>query len=117
MDRDRQDNEGRKVDLATTVADPLQRLVIRAISYFRIYHSHIKDPINELEISTVPGYWRVKAGCPGGSQCVHAFRIMGGWCNGKTELTVSFSEHGVRDDKGRWVKPYRAWEAWKVLYG
>lgn len=56
------------------------------------------------------GYWRVKGGCKGGEQCRHAFRGELGPCDGKVGLTLSYGEHGVRDQRGRWVRPYRVWE-------
>ncbi len=93
----------------------LSGLVSRLRSYLDLYHPHIK--IDDLEISDSKGYWRVKGGCKGGINCTHAFRRALGPCEGKTDLTISFSEHGKRDENGRWINPYRVWEAWRELYG
>ena len=83
----------------------LKDLADLAMFYFRFYHG-IQSP-DEVEPTDVPGYWRVKAGCPGGAL---------GPCNGKTELTLHFEEHNAIEN-GRFVSPRRAWYAWKELYG
>jgi len=82
-------------------------------SYIRLYHPNI-DP-NTLETTASKGYWRVKGGCPGGAQCVHAFRGALGAFDGTVELTVSYAEHGVRDGQGRFVRPHREWERQREL--
>ena len=92
----------------------LKELADRAMYHFRLYHG-IQSP-DEIEPTDVPGYWRVKAGCPGGERCKHAFRGALGPCNGETELTLHFEEHNAREN-GRFVSPRRAWYAWKELYG
>lgn len=78
-------------------------------TYLKFYHPNID--INDLEITDTKGYWRVKGGCKGGDECSHAFRSALGSCGGG-ELTISFSEHG-RDEKGRFLRPYREWEKWR----
>ena len=74
--------------------------------YIWNYYGYRPD---ELEITNVPGVWRVIEGCPGGGDCKHAFRIAGLVCDGKKELTVSYTEWGKRDKRGRFVSPYREW--------
>lgn len=92
-----------------------KRLVERFLGWLKWNHPGITPDM--LERASTPGYWRVKDKCPGGERCRHAFRGVMGPCDGDVELTISFSEHGQRDAKGRFVKPYRAWEAWRKLHG
>lgn len=77
------------------------------IQYMRTYHPHL-DPLLLIPAES-RGYWEVPGGCPGGEQCRHAFRAALGPCQGGTAMSVSFFEHG-RDDRGRFVRPYREWE-------
>ena len=92
-----------------------ERLVGQFLEWLKWNHSDISPDM--LERTNTPGYWRVRGGCPGGERCVHAFRGALGPCDGGVELTISYAEHGKRDRKGRFIKPYRAWEAWRELYG
>jgi hypothetical protein len=62
----------------------------------------------ELTPDDVPGYWSTR--CEGGDKCRHAFRIVLGPCDGSAPLSVFFAEHGTRDERGRWVRPFREWE-------
>lgn len=73
-------------------------------------YKHPDYTLEDIEATNSSGYWRVKNGCPGGKDCRHAFRGALGSCDGSTDLTIYFSEHGKRDEKGRWIKPYRVWE-------
>ena len=77
-----------------------------------LFHYHNLTPA-DIEISDVPGCWYVKSLCPGGEKCRHAFRGVLGHCEGGTRLTISYSEHGKRDSKGRFVRPLREWEQQK----
>lgn len=63
----------------------------------------------DLEPTEIPGYWRVKVGCPGGKNCRHAFRGALGPCYGGGEMTIAFSQPG-RDRYGRFLRPHRYWE-------
>lgn len=87
-------------------------LVRRVLDYFR--WKHRIESVDDIEITDIPGYWQIKAGCPGGENCRHASRIAGMCCDGTRPLTIYFAEHGVRDAQGRFVKPHRAWQAWRV---
>jgi len=93
----------------------LDHLVSQFAYFLKRHHPNIRPDM--LERASSPGYWRVKGGCPGGNDCCHAFRGALGPCDGGGELTIYFAEHGKRDIKGRFVRPYRTWEAWGVLYG
>jgi hypothetical protein len=63
----------------------------------------------DLEPTEVRGSWRVKAGCPGGAQCRHAFRVAGYLCDGTTPLFVRYAEWD-RTPHGKFQRPYREWE-------
>lgn len=80
-------------------------------SFLKLHHPHLT--VDDLEITDSRGNWRVKAGCPGGENCRHAFRGYIGPCDGGTELIVHFAEYG-RDAKGRFLRPYREWERMKA---
>ena len=77
-------------------------------AHLRTYHGYSLD---EVEPTPSRGYWVVKAGCPGGQQCKHAFRIAGGTCRGDVRLTVYFQDPDYRDARGRFLSPYRTWRA------
>lgn len=76
--------------------------------HLSIYHSRLS--VKDLEPTATPGYWRVRGGCPGGANCIHAFRGALGACEGSTPLTISYAEWGARDARGRYVDPYREWK-------
>ena len=92
----------------------LEKLVSFVLSDFG-WRYGVKS-VDEVERTEIPGYWELKQGCFGGDQCRHAFRGALGSCSGG-KLTFFFSEHGKRDGQGRFVKPFRAWVAWGVMYG
>lgn len=46
---------------------------------------------------------------------MHAFRGQFGPCQGGQALTISFAEHGKRDEKGRFVPPFREWKRQRAL--
>ena len=82
-----------------------------------VFNRHLKwrynlDDPSDIETSA-RGYWRVKAGCPGGALCKHAFVGVLGPCDGTLPLTISFAEHGKRDSTGRFISPYRIWNLWR----
>lgn len=64
---------------------------------------------DDVVLSDVPGYWRVKEPCPGGKQCRHAFRGALGPCAGGGTLTLKYAEYGLRNERGQFVSPYRYW--------
>ena len=77
----------------------------RVKSYMKWYYN--KD-IEDLVISTSKGYWRDKEPCTGKNGCRHPIH----GCIGNDEgmcHTYYFAEHG-RDNRGRFLKPFRAWE-------
>lgn len=76
--------------------------------FLRNYHPHLT--VADLELTDTRGYWRVKGGCLGGEACRHAFRGEFGPCQGGGELTLYFIQPG-RDSLGRFLRPYRYWEA------
>lgn len=82
--------------------------------YLQYYHPGISK--NDLEVSDVRGYWKLKKPCPGGEQCRHAFRGELGPCKGGGELVISFSQRD-RDARGRFLRPYREWESWQNQKG
>ncbi len=79
--------------------------------------SHHSLSLSDVTPTATRGYWRVIKGCRGDMECKHAFRSVMGPCDGSTELTIHFSEHGFRDRKGRWVRPYRVWEEMRNIGG
>jgi len=78
----------------------------RLQSFLDLNHRGVQ--VGDLDITDTPGYWKVRSGCSGGQHCRHAFRGELGPCDGTTELTIYFAEHG-RDSKGRFLRPYRVW--------
>jgi hypothetical protein len=74
-----------------------------------LQHNYPEVALEDLEPTPVPGYWRVKGGCPGGADCRHAYRDAIGPCDGGHPLTIPYMEPGARDHRGRYVSPYRVW--------
>lgn len=62
----------------------------------------------DLEISDVPGYWRDKFAC---NNCRHPIHLTLGNSE-PTYHTYYFTEPG-RDENGRFLRPFRAWEELK----
>lgn len=85
----------------------------RMIENFKRFLSSQSLTLADVDISDTKGFWYVKDGCKGGEQCRHAFRGELGPCDGKGKLIVSYSEHGLRERNGRWIRPYRVWEEMK----
>ena len=79
----------------------------RVDAHFRLYY---RCGIDDAVISDVRGSWTRKRPCPGGAECRHAFRGALGPCGGGTKLSLTYAEYGKRDSRGRFVRPYRAWE-------
>lgn len=83
-----------------------------------VFNRHLKwrynlgDP-SDIETCAARGYWRIKAGCPGGTRCKHAFASVLGPCDGTMDLTIDFDEPGIRDSTGRFISPYRIWRMWR----
>jgi hypothetical protein len=78
----------------------------RLAEYLRFYHPRLTP--DDLVLSSVRGYWRMKEPCDGA--CRHP--IHGTLGNRSPAYhTISFGEHGTRDRFGRFVRPYRVWEA------
>lgn len=77
--------------------------------FLRFQHPDLT--VDMLEPTDSRGYWRVIGGCKGGDQCTHAWRGVLPACDGGVELTVSFNEIGKRHPNGRYVRPFRVWEA------
>lgn len=71
--------------------------------------------LDDVEPADEKGYWNVKGGCKGGSQCKHAFAVAMGPCDGGERLTIYFSEFGIRNPRGLWMDPYRTWKRLKAL--
>jgi hypothetical protein len=91
-----------------------QELVRRALDDMRI-RFRVESP-DDVVVTEARGYWHMKAPCPGGDGCRHGSRAEMGPCDGSEVLSVDYSEHAVRGEEGRFVPPYRAWEAWRRLY-
>lgn len=86
-------------------SDCLPRFVLRALWDFRFRH-RVESP-EEVEPTDVPGYWRFRKACKGECQMGHTAPM---------QHTLSFTEHGIRDDRGRWVDPFRAWKEWRQFF-
>lgn len=69
--------------------------------------------LEDLEISDVKGYWKDKYFCGGKGKCFSPLhRTM--FNDDPVKHTYYFVEYG-RDEKGRFLKPYRAWEELKKM--
>jgi hypothetical protein len=79
--------------------------------YLKIHHYGVTP--DDLEITDTRGFWRFKARCPGGENCRHAFRGHTVACEGGGQITLYIYQSG-RDHNGRFLRPYRLWEAEKV---
>ena len=62
----------------------------------------------DVEILDSPGYWEIKEPCGGRGACSSPVHQAFGW-DAPVKHTVTFTEHGRRDERGRFVSPYRAW--------
>lgn len=82
----------------------LPRLVLRALWDFEMRY-RVQSP-DEIEPTETPGYWRFRKVCNGECRMGHT-RPM--------QHTLSFTEHGTRDERGRWVDPFRAWKEWRIF--
>jgi hypothetical protein len=65
--------------------------------------------MNELVITNTRGYWQDRNTCKGDGSCPEPLHKMLG-CREGVKHTYYFVEHG-RDENGRFLRPYRAWEA------
>lgn len=83
----------------------LPRLVLLALWDFKMRH-RVQSP-EEIEPTETPGYWRFRKTC-NGECCMGHTRPM--------QHTLSFTEHGTRDERGRWVDPFRAWKKWRQFF-
>ncbi len=73
--------------------------------------TYYRKSLDDLEITDTPGYWRDKKLCGGREKChapIHQFIH----CEGGIQHTYYFAEYG-RDKKGRFLRPFRAWEELK----
>jgi hypothetical protein len=84
----------------------LPPLISKALWHFHLYHN-VDDP-GKIEATSVRGYWRFKRLCHGECLMGHEHPI---------HHTLYFAEHGTRDERGRFVSPFRAWEEWRSHYG
>ncbi len=66
--------------------------------------------LDEVRITSTPGYWEKLEPCGGAGECPSPLHWCFG-CKGPVRHTVSFAEWGVRDKRGRFVSPHRAWKA------
>jgi hypothetical protein len=69
---------------------------------------HYNKDIDDLIISSVKGYWKDRYPCAGKNGCRHPIHNYIGNDEG-TCHTYYFAEYG-RDEKGRFLKPFRAWQ-------
>jgi hypothetical protein len=79
-------------------------------AYMRLYY---RKSLTEMTITETPGYWKSKTPCGGAGNChcpIHGFLFN----EGPIFHTYYFSEHG-RDNKGRWRKPFLAWEHIRIM--
>ena len=80
-----------------------------------IVNNHLKTyyrlTLDDVEIETVPGYWREKKECGGRGVCHHP--LHGCLLNeGSIHHTVSYHD-SPHDERGRWASTTRTW---KILY-
>jgi len=80
------------------------RLVMRAFDSF--HYRYREQFVRELETTETPGYWRFRTVCRGECRAGHK-RPM--------RHTAYYAEHGDRDNKGRFISPFRAWRAWRNM--
>ena len=62
----------------------------------------------DVEIAAGPGYWRIKEPCGGRGACSSPMHQFFG-CDGPTQHTVTFVDPPARDERGRFLSPYRTW--------
>jgi hypothetical protein len=84
--------------------DSLQRLVRQALDSFRSRYR--VQSADEIVATSTPGYWEFVKECRGECRGGHTVPF---------RHTLSYAEHGVRGPDGKWVKPFRAWEAWRAV--
>ena len=65
----------------------------------------------DVEPTSTPGWWRIKEPCGGIEGGCRAPMHVYMFCGSPARHTVYYAEHGERDERGRWVRPYRVWEA------
>lgn len=76
--------------------------------YLRWYHK--ADVADFIPVET-PGYWQRKDLCGGRGKC-SSVAYHGCWgFEGPTYHTVRFHDADCRDERGRFVSPYRTWQA------
>ena len=86
-------------------------LIARVLWNFKVYYG--VEP-NEVEVTDVPGYWRMKEICGGRGKCtspLHGFML----CELGIQHTLYFAEHARRDERGRFVSPFIAWKVWREV--
>jgi hypothetical protein len=88
---------------AAAPSGPLERLA----RHLRWHNPHLT--VDDLEVTEVPGYWRIKTACGGRGHC--ASPLHGCLFNeGPVRHTIHFTDPS-RDRSGRFASPYRTWRA------
>lgn len=75
--------------------------------HLKVYH-HLT--LDDVEVTDSRGYWRRVELCD--ENCTHPIHTCLG-CEDRVHHTISFTEHGVRNEKGQFVSPFRVW---KILH-
>lgn len=96
------------MDLGNSFQEPVmdrREIIDRLKEAFRWKFPHL-DVATELITTAVPGYWRRNTACRGDCGEGHTAPMFHTYCFTDTR----------RDPKtGRWVTPYRTWQAWRDL--